>query len=76
MVHLKTTNTNLETESEQEALDNAMIQKYKTLYPYWAKHPEGWNYPAACASGVAGRGGWGASVDRQGGNVQLLLSLR
>ena len=38
------------------------------MYPYWLMYPHGWNFPAACASGAAGKGGWAASVD---GNLSL-----
>jgi hypothetical protein len=38
-----------------------------STYAYWLKHPQGWDYPAACASGIAGKGGWAASVDLQRG---------
>jgi hypothetical protein len=37
------------------------------VYPYWKKIPPGWDYPAACGSGIGGKGGWAASVDRQKG---------
>ena len=36
---------------------------YLSVYPYWFKTPFGWNYPAACASGNAGKARWAASVD-------------
>jgi hypothetical protein len=33
------------------------------MYPYWALYPYGWGvYPAGCASGLGGVGGWGAGV--------------
>ena len=28
-------------------------------------YPDGWDFPAACASGSGGNGGWAASVDLQ-----------
>ena len=36
-------------------------------YPYWLMFPDGWDFPAACASGSNGSGGWAASVDLQKG---------
>jgi hypothetical protein len=36
---------------------------YMYMYPYWTIFPLGWGaYPAACASGLAGIGGWGPGV--------------
>jgi hypothetical protein len=36
---------------------------YMYMYPYWTMFPLGWGvYPAACASGIAGFGGWGPGV--------------
>lgn len=37
---------------------------FMSIFPYWLKVPSGWNYPAACSSGIAGKGGWSASVDQ------------
>lgn len=36
---------------------------YMYMYPYWTMFPLGWGvYPAACASGLAGIGGWGPGL--------------
>jgi hypothetical protein len=44
------------------------MDPYLAMYPYWTQFPLGWNYPAACASGKTGRGGWAASIDDIDGN--------
>lgn len=46
---------------------------YLSMYPYWIMYPSGWDYPAACASGKPGRGGWAASVDQQDGSISHQL---
>ena len=43
--------------------DSAYNYPFMYAYPYWMMYPVGWGYyPAACASGLAGVGGWGAGV--------------
>jgi len=44
-----------------------------STYPYWLMVPDGWDFPAACASGSEGNGGWAASVDLQRGETRLGL---
>jgi hypothetical protein len=44
---------------------------YMYMYPYWTVYPYGWGlYPAACASGLAGVGGWGAGIGAFGNIVE------
>jgi hypothetical protein len=38
-----------------------------SMYPYWLNFPEGWDYPASCASDSSKNDGWAASVDLQRG---------
>lgn len=43
--------------------EDAAMYPYMYMYPYWAIMPFGWGvYPAACASGLLGMGGWGPGV--------------
>ena len=37
-----------------------------SMYPYWLTFPDGWDYPASCATD-SNSGGWAASVDLQRG---------
>jgi len=39
------------------------LKPYMSMYAFWLNYPQGWNNPAACASGKAGKGGWAASID-------------
>jgi len=48
---------------------NPHADPYMVLYPYWTVYPKGWDYPAACASGKSGQGGWAASIDQQDGKI-------
>lgn len=51
--------------------DSAYGYPFMYAYPYWMMYPIGWGYyPAACASGLGGVGGWGAGVGAScgGGN--------
>jgi Glycine-rich domain-containing protein-like len=41
-------------------------EEYMSMYPYWLALPEGWDYPASCATD-SNTGGWAASVDLQRG---------
>jgi hypothetical protein len=50
---------------KKEEKGDVLGPQYMWMYPYWLKYPFGWNYPAACVSGGAGRGGWAASIDPQ-----------
>ena len=36
------------------------------MYPYWLTFPDGWDYPASCATD-SNSGGWAASIDLQRG---------
>ena len=57
-------------DGEEEAL-----KPYMSMYAYWLNYPQGWNYPAACASGKAGKGGWGASIDFENSNSLVYIDL-
>ena len=47
----------------ERGVNNAGYYPYMYMYPYWAMYPYGWGfYPAACATGLAGIGGWGPGV--------------
>ena len=56
-------------EAEIETKVEGDVKTDQVIYPYWKKVPPGWDYPAACASGLAGKGGWAASVDREKGMI-------
>ena len=56
-------------ERENQIDNETITQRHMSIYPYWLMYPEGWNYPAACATGSASKGGWSASVDLQSGNI-------
>ena len=43
------------------------------MYAFWLNYPPGWNNPAACASGKAGKGGWAASIDNEHSITRVLL---
>jgi hypothetical protein len=61
---------------EKAAPDRTPTQSFLSVYPYWLKIPFGWNYPAACSSGIAGKGGWSASVDQASGEFPLNALMR
>ena len=42
------------------------MPEYMSMYAYWLNYPQGWQYPASCASSKE-VGGWAASVDQQRG---------
>ena len=61
------------TTSGERRVDDAAYYPYMYMYPYWAMYPYGWGlYPAACAGGWGGFGGWGPGVGACGKIVVIL----
>src|SRR5271154_1499070 len=51
------------------------LKPYMSMYAYWLNYPQGWNYPAACASGKAGKGKWAASIDFENSTFLVYMNL-